>query len=48
MAFLNEWFWFFLMLPLAALSGWVIAQVFRALIAHFQQSSASSHNCILD
>src|SRR6187200_3317510 len=26
MAFLNEWFWFFLMLPLAALSGWVIGR----------------------
>jgi lipopolysaccharide biosynthesis regulator YciM len=26
MAFLNEWFWFFLLLPLAALSGWVIGR----------------------
>jgi len=26
MAFLNEWFWFFLFLPLAALSGWVIGR----------------------
>jgi lipopolysaccharide biosynthesis regulator YciM len=26
LAFLNEWFWFFLMLPLAALSGWVIGR----------------------
>ncbi len=26
MAFVNEWFWFFLMLPLAALSGWVIGR----------------------
>ena len=26
MAFLNEWFWFFLMLPVAALSGWVIGR----------------------
>ena len=26
MAFLNEWFWFFLILPLAALSGWVIGR----------------------
>ncbi len=25
-AFLNEWFWFFLLLPLAALSGWVIGR----------------------
>jgi lipopolysaccharide biosynthesis regulator YciM len=25
-AFLNEWFWFFLMLPLAAVSGWVIGR----------------------
>lgn len=26
MQFLNEWFWFFLFLPLAALSGWVIGR----------------------
>ncbi|MFT3762493.1 MAG: lipopolysaccharide assembly protein LapB [Pseudoxanthomonas sp.] len=26
MEFLNEWFWFFLFLPLAALSGWVIGR----------------------
>ncbi len=26
MAFLSEWFWFFLFLPLAALSGWVIGR----------------------
>lgn len=26
MDFLNEWFWFFLFLPLAALSGWVIGR----------------------
>ena len=26
MAFLNEWFWFFLLLPVAALSGWVIGR----------------------
>lgn len=26
MAFLTEWFWFFLFLPLAALSGWVIGR----------------------
>lgn len=24
MEFVSEWFWFFLFLPLAALSGWVI------------------------
>ena len=24
MAFINEWFWFFLLLPIAAVSGWVI------------------------
>ena len=24
MEFLNEWFWFFLLLPLAALTGWVV------------------------
>ncbi len=26
MEFLNEWFWFFLFLPLAALSGWIIGR----------------------
>ncbi|WP_066096081.1 lipopolysaccharide assembly protein LapB [Xanthomonas massiliensis] len=26
MEFLNEWFWFFLFLPLAALSGWVVGR----------------------
>jgi lipopolysaccharide assembly protein B len=26
MAFLDQWFWFFLLLPLAALSGWVIGR----------------------
>ena len=26
MAFVSEWFWFFLLLPLAALSGWVIGR----------------------
>lgn len=26
MAFLNEWFWFFLFLPLAALGGWIIGR----------------------
>ena len=26
MAFLTEWFWFFLFLPLAALSGWIIGR----------------------
>lgn len=26
MAFISEWFWFFLLLPLAALSGWVIGR----------------------
>ena len=26
MQFLNEWFWFFLFLPLAALSGWVVGR----------------------
>ena len=26
MQFLNEWFWFFLFLPLAALSGWIIGR----------------------
>ncbi|HLM51998.1 MAG TPA: lipopolysaccharide assembly protein LapB [Pseudoxanthomonas sp.] len=26
MALLNEWFWFFLFLPLAALSGWIIGR----------------------
>jgi lipopolysaccharide biosynthesis regulator YciM len=26
MAFINEWFWFFLLLPLAAVSGWVIGR----------------------
>ncbi len=26
MDFLNEWFWFFLFLPLAALSGWIIGR----------------------
>jgi lipopolysaccharide biosynthesis regulator YciM len=26
MEFLNEWFWFFLLLPLAALTGWVIGR----------------------
>lgn len=26
MAFLNEWFWFFLLLPAAAISGWVIGR----------------------
>ncbi len=26
MAFVNEWFWFFLTLPVAALSGWVIGR----------------------
>ena len=26
MAFVTEWFWFFLLLPLAALSGWVIGR----------------------
>ena len=26
MDFLTEWFWFFLFLPLAALSGWVIGR----------------------
>ena len=26
MEFINEWFWFFLLLPLAALSGWVIGR----------------------
>src|SRR5688572_20203317 len=26
MAFLTEWFWFFLFLPLAALSGWVVGR----------------------
>ena len=26
MAFISEWFWFFLLLPIAALSGWVIGR----------------------
>ncbi len=26
MEFLNEWFWFFLLLPLAAVSGWVVGR----------------------
>ena len=26
MAFLDQWFWFVLLLPLAALSGWVIGR----------------------
>jgi lipopolysaccharide biosynthesis regulator YciM len=26
MAFINEWFWFFLLLPIAAVSGWVIGR----------------------
>ena len=26
MQFLNEWFWFFLFLPLAALSGWIVGR----------------------
>ena len=26
MAFLTEWFWFFLFLPLAALSGWIVGR----------------------
>ena len=26
MEFVNEWFWFFLLLPLAALSGWIIGR----------------------
>ena len=26
MAFINEWFWFFLLLPIAAISGWVIGR----------------------
>ena len=26
MAFINEWFWFFLLLPLAAVSGWLIGR----------------------
>ena len=26
MEFLNEWFWFFLLLPLAALTGWVVGR----------------------
>ena len=26
MAFLTEWFWFFLFLPLAALIGWIIGR----------------------
>lgn len=26
MAFISEWFWFFLLLPLAALSGWVVGR----------------------
>jgi len=26
MAFINEWFWFFLLLPIAALSGWIIGR----------------------
>ena len=45
MDFLTEWFWFFLFLPLAALSGWIIgrrassvavcAAVASALATHF-------------
>lgn len=26
MAFISEWFWFFLLLPIAAVSGWVIGR----------------------
>ncbi len=26
MAFINEWFWFFLLLPIAAVSGWVLGR----------------------
>ncbi len=26
MAFVNEWFWFFLLLPVAALTGWIIGR----------------------
>ena len=26
MEFINEWFWFFLLLPIAAVSGWVIGR----------------------
>ena len=46
MAFVTEWFWFFLLLPLAALSGWVIGrrggerhsdtQVSRLSTTHFR------------
>ena len=42
MAFISEWFWFFLFLPLAALSGWVVGRRGgqRHGDQHFYQSKA--------
>jgi lipopolysaccharide biosynthesis regulator YciM len=42
MAFINEWLWFFLLLPLAALSGWVIGRRGGKLHSESQVSRLST------
>src|SRR3954471_4634011 len=42
MAFLDQWFWFFLLLPVAALSGWVIGRRGGKLHSESQVSRLST------
>ena len=45
MAFISEWFWFFLFLPIAALGGWVVGR--RGGQRHSEnQGTVASQTCV--